>query len=1063
MGMAVQRTGREQARVLEFWRAVELFSPQAVPKVSRRARVFEIRPGEPLPWENGHELGSVRLRRGMTWRHTLYGGVFSLESVRAVLTDVFGKDPEDLEARKLGESALLALTITDLGQPLLGSQELSGCAWATGRTLSPGPDAPGWLDGFEKDCEDCAGELALLMEAQDKDDTPPEVLERGWRLGVPIGFDELAKFTAVVNKAFGVIEVLKATELRVASVPVSMKSQFNGDSSDFLNSFFVRDLERVRNRVAGGDYGRALGAYMRGGEAPDLASRIDVRARPDVVYDRVAPTEVPAGRWPTRPEWPLALSQQFAVDTAIGDLMDGAGLIAVNGPPGTGKTTMLRDLLAAIVVERATRLADLTSPAAAFTGNAGWKTANQPYPRRVRLWQPHLTGFEVAVASANNGAVENVSLELPQRGAVHMPADYFSGLAGRVLRKGDTPIEAWGTVAARLGNKKNRQEFVGSFWFSDRDTNEPGLMDILKQYQQSGGTAPSWREAVAAFRRARHEVERLRAERADAHELTRSLPEAERDQELSLGALNGERQRLATLQRHLTDAQATVHQATQLHWHHQEERAAHAATKPSVLDALFTWGRATRTWYAENERLTAALTIARQQLDTAQHALTVQQEAVRAATEEIARLRWHCNSLNDRVTMLRERMDRARATWGDSFPDSELWAREEDREKTTPWTDAPWNHARSTLFLEALRLHQSFLADQADIMTKNLRAAMDVLQGAVPDNAPPAAVEAAWQSLFFVVPLVSTTFASFDRVFSHLGRESLGWLLIDEAGQAAPQMAVGALWRARRAVVVGDPRQLEPVVTLPFTAQQALRRHFRVQESWLPQRTSAQQLADQTSRYGTYLPGEDDPVWVGSPLRAHRRCDEPMFTISNQVAYDGLMVYSVTDRDAPFPDITPPPRTTPPGSKWINVVSTESQGHWIPAEGTELRRVLTSLRDACGILLDQIFVISPFRDVAVQIDRLCREPAFHGLRGGTIHTAQGKEADVVIFVLGGDPARPGAKSWAAQKPNLVNVAVSRARRRLYVIGNHREWSRHRHFDVLAAHLPCTDPRPPHDL
>ena len=103
---------------------------------------------------------------------------------------------------------------------------------------------------------------------------------------------------------------------------------------------------------------------------------------------------------------------------------------------------------------------------------------------------------------------------------------------------------------------------------------------------------------------------------------------------------------------------------------------------------------------------------------------------------------------------------------------------------------------------------------------------MDVLSGAVPDNAPRDAVEAAWTALFFVIPVVSTTFASFDRLFSHLGEEAIGWLLIDEAGQAVPQSAVGGIWRSKRSVVMGDPLQLEPVVTTPMTVLETLRKNY---------------------------------------------------------------------------------------------------------------------------------------------------------------------------------------------------------------------------------------------
>jgi hypothetical protein len=307
--------------------------------------------------------------------------------------------------------------------------------------------------------------------------------------------------------------------------------------------------------------------------------------------------------------------------------------------------------------------------------------------------------------------------------------------------------------------------------------------------------------------------------------------------------------------------------------------------------------------------------------------------------------------------------DQAVARWGDHVPAGNAHTAAagpnptETRERSAPWADEEFTAARTGLFLAALRLHKAFLTAEALTVRRNLSALMDILKGQGPRPAD-AAGHAAWQTFFLMVPVVSSAFASVDRLFGGFGRESLGWLLIDEAGQAAAQQAAGAIWRARRTVVVGDPLQIEPVVTMPWGGQQALGRHYCVPEEWAPGRTSVQRIADRVAPYGTWLPapmpdGSDlnGRVWVGTPLRVHRRCDRPIFDVCNQIAYDGLMVYGTPERKPFHGDNT-----------WYDVRASHARGHWIPAEGQVLRELLTELK-AADVPAADIRVISPFRQV----------------------------------------------------------------------------------------------------
>lgn len=114
-------------------------------------------------------------------------------------------------------------------------------------------------------------------------------------------------------------------------------------------------------------------------------------------------------------------------------------------------------------------------------------------------------------------------------------------------------------------------------------------------------------------------------------------------------------------------------------------------------------------------------------------------------------------------------------------------------------------------------------------------------------------------------------------------------------------------------------------------------------------------------------------------------------------------------------------------------------------------------------------VISPFREVISEIQLLLIEhkafgklfkqkfPATllqHWVRQaiGTVHTFQGKQADVVFFVLGADKTTLGAIEWASRKPNLLNVAVTRAKSRFYIIGDYNLWKSWPYFEVAAKKL-----------
>jgi len=640
---------------------------------------------------------------------------------------------------------------------------LSSCAWATGRLCVGGRRSGDWLSGFDEDVLHFSDRLAVMsgsrlgsgirLLAASMREAAPDAAAGGGKAAPsarletrPLTGEILQRFTAELTARLGVGQVLRPRHIRVRCYQMPATRAGEAPESSFLNSFCAEDLARVARALRRGDAGPGR-AYLTSGQQHAARERIDVRQQPQAVRAGGQPERIPLGRWPADSSRPLILSQQFAVNKIMEQLGGGRGLFAVNGPPGTGKTTMLRDVIAAIVVERALRLAELASPQDAFrdTEPGTWSTST--WQHTVAAPHPSLTGFEIVVAAANNGAVENVTTQIPGPGAIGphwrtrtSDLDYFSATAAQVHGEG-----AWAMVSARLGKRANRGGFVNSFWWRPAGQDgHGGMRDVLTALEAE---PVDWPAAVAAFTAAADAVRALAAQRQEAAAAIERLATAETERRQAWAAIRAAEKTCRQLVESGRAAERSLAEADAGRLAAQNAYDAHQNQRPGLLVSLATRFRAGREWH----------------------------------TDHLA-LRNACR----------------------------------------------------------------------------------------------------------------------DRLFAGFGRESLGWLLIDEAGQAAPQQAAGAIWRARRTVAVGDPLQIEPVVTMPWGGQQALSRLYGVAAEWAPSRTSVQRLADQAAPYGTWLrtstPDGSGRVWVGTPLRVHRRCDQPIFDVCNRIAYDGLMVYGTAAR-----------------------------------------------------------------------------------------------------------------------------------------------------------------------
>lgn len=842
--------------------------------------------------------------------------------------------------------------------------------------------------------------------------------------------------------------------------------------NDLKSSFFLDDLKLVLHHIDRLKDNDKVLSYIN--SLNQDIEHYDLLKDTDQMRKWYNPKVLPYGRWPSK--FNLSFMQQIAVNIAKENPKD---IFSVNGPPGTGKTTLLKDIIANNIVERASKFCESNHVNDIFKKVVGRDGTSFYYtiPSDIAV-------YGMLVLSSNNKAVENITLELPNISSVKAGTNgstlfnpefsnqqvdlscfakdekykyvkssevYFTFLADR-LAESNTQ---WGLISARLGKKSNINTFM------------PAL-NVLSSDMSSIMRMPSAQDAFEGAKRqfqAQYKlVKTLFAYVTTYEENTQSI------QELKL-KINQLQEEVVSIDEQLSKYDTLNDDLMQLIEHKNciESKLIEYNGKRSIFDKLWhatNWsilkamGNPTLLSVIEEE--TTKLQIVKDQLTTLHQLVNERESIINTKDSLLADIKEIEGTIQKAEKTQQEILGTIKSSGKDTihcFDDIESKLMLSDENRAEAHTAFLYvcnylNECRERLLYDALQVQKAVI--MSDAFRKNMQL-LSQYWGSLSDRKKlqknfdlDMIFPALLNSLMITVPVISSTFAAVERFLINCKSESsLGTIIIDEAGQASPHMLVGALFRAQKAIVVGDPKQIEPVQTVQDLFVERIGGEgigkYRSKE------LSVQSLADAQNPFaGTIKNLDGSESWVGCPLVIHRRCKDPMFTVANELSYGGFMINKTMDSDNPIDPCKE--------SCWItydasNIESSTGKDRYIKVQGQIAFELIQKLR-ARNAEFNDIFIITPFTSVAYGFKKFMeslsddivnwtKEDNKSGWLNdniGTVHTFQGKEAKVVIYMLGcqSDGTANGAIKWV--NANNVNVAFTRAKEYIYVIGDATKWA-----------------------
>lgn len=262
--------------------------------------------------------------------------------------------------------------------------------------------------------------------------------------------------------------------------------------------------------------------------------------------------------------------------------------------------------------------------------------------------------------------------------------------------------------------------------------------------------------------------------------------------------------------------------------------------------------------------------------------------------------------------------------------------------------------------------------------------------------------------------ILSTTFSSRNSLNSDVVYD---YLIMDESSQVDIATGALALSCAKNVVIVGDTKQLPNVVADDIkTRANAIFNSFSISSGYLYTKSFLQSILE-------VMPNVSQTL-----LREHYRCHPKIINFCNQKFYHGELIIMTEDQGED--DV-------------LSVVKTVLGNHeWEHYSQRQIDAIKNEVIPKHNFDLKETGIIAPYKN---QVEALKREIADIDI--ATVHKFQGREKENIIISTVDDEI-----SDFADDPFLINVAVSRAKKKLILVVSGNEQEKERNITDLIDYI-----------